>query len=260
MTTDNIAHVHKPKVEPRPSLWANESAALSAGSDWMRIGRKVFVPTLAILGIAGIGGLLLLRSEASGPSQLISSAHADSLTSAQTEAPLAAAAGTSKVAAITAAPVATAPIPPLQFTDQLRTAGVSKCLNMTQGIGQFTMANVAEYGSNSSWNAKQPDQHLLSAMIGQKFAGTNGAGELHGVSAVMAAPTMDGKCDGAFVQIIPSPLSCDALQTTVMAKGKQLGVLAGIPLLQNASAQRMMLLPTAGNGCVVVGFNNVYAE
>ena len=62
------------------------------------------------------------------------------------------------------------------------------------------------------------------------------------------------------VQVIPTCVSCKDVQVQILLQGKALSELAGIPLLQDQSNARVMLLPSAGNGCVIVGVNNFYVE
>ena len=120
------------------------------------------------------------------------------------------------------------------------------------------MGGVTEYAAATTWNVKQPDQRISIAMIAQKF-GKSAAAPL-GISSVFSAPNAEGKCDGAGVQVIPTTLACSAVQTQILQKGKQIADLASIPMLQDGNNARIMLLPSAGNGCVIVGFNNLYAE
>ena len=80
------------------------------------------------------------------------------------------------------------------------------------------------------------------------------------VSSVFSAPNAAGKCHGAGVQVIPASVSCKDVQVQILLKGKALSELAGIPLLQDQSNARVMLLPSVGNGCVIVGVNNFYVE
>ena len=159
-------------------------------------------------------------------------------------------------AAQAAAPVAAEP--EFQVTAQLRNAGVKTCLQTAQGMGAYTMNGVTEYAAASSWNAKTPDTRFVSALIGQKFGA--GGGAPVGMSSVFSAPNPAGKCDGAGVQVIPTASACKDVQGQILQKGKALAELAGIPLLQDAANARIMLLPSAGNGCVIVGVNNFYAE
>ena len=162
--------------------------------------------------------------------------------------------------ATAAVPDAAAPSAAAEFqvVTQLKNAGVKTCLQTAQGLGGYTMGGVTEYAAATTWNVKQPDQRISIAMIAQKF-GKSAAAPL-GVSSVFSAPNADGKCDGAGVQVIPTTLACSAVQAQILQKGKQIADLATIPMLQDANNARIMLLPSAGNGCVIVGFNNLYAE
>lgn len=146
-----------------------------------------------------------------------------------------------------------------QTMDQLQKAGVKRCLQLAQAVGQATMVGTSEYAAASTWHSKQPDQRFSVSMIGQKF----GAGDssIHnGVSGVFSSPTAEGKCDAAAVQIIPTSEPCSKTQAQILEKGKSLGNLAGVPLLQNAASAQVMLIPAANNTCVLVALSTVYTE
>ena len=96
-------------------------------------------------------------------------------------------------------------------------------------------------------------------MIGQKF-GTSDASISNGVSGVFSTPTAEGKCDAAALQIIPTSEPCSKTQAQVLLKGKSLGNLAGVPILQNAANAQIMLIPAANNSCVLVALSTVYTE
>ena len=148
--------------------------------------------------------------------------------------------------------------PEFQVLTQLRNAGVKTCLQTAQGLGAYTMNGVTEYAATSTWSPKQPDGHLVVSTIGQKFG--NAAAAPMAISSVFSAPNAAGKCDGAGVQVIPSSVSCQQIQAQILQKGKALADLAGIPMMQDQNNGRVMLMPSAGNGCVIVGFNNLYSE
>ena len=179
---------------------------------------------------------------------------AKAATAAETTLAPAPAPATVPAAAQTAAVAA----PEFQVVTQLKNAGIKTCLQTAQGLGGYTMGGVTEYAAATTWNVKQPDSRISIAMIAQKF-GKSAAAPL-GISSVFSAPNADGKCDGAGVQVIPTTLACSAVQTQILVKGKQIADLASIPMLQDGNNARIMLLPSAGNGCVIVGFNNLYAE
>ena len=145
----------------------------------------------------------------------------------------------------------------IQTMEQLSKAGVKSCLNIAKAVGQATMFGT-EYAAASTWNSKQPDSRFNVSMIGQRLPASSGA--TNGISGVFSSPTADGKCDAAAVQIIPTQDACSKIQTQVMEKGKLLGDLAGVPILQNAANAQVMLIPAAGNGCVVVALSTAYTE
>jgi hypothetical protein len=151
------------------------------------------------------------------------------------------------------------PAPDFQTKEHLQKAGVKRCLPTVQAVGQATMAGSAQYAAVSTWNSKQPDNRFSVSMIGQQFgAGLNSLP--NGLSGVFSVPTTEGNCDAASLQIIPTTDSCASVQAQILTKGKALGNLAGVPLLQNAANAQVMLLPAAGNGCVLVALSTVYAE
>ena len=75
---------------------------------------------------------------------------------------------------------------------------------------------------------------------------------------MFGAPDGRGKCDSVSVQVLPSPVNCPDLQTSILLKGKLLGNLAGLAFLQDVNSQ-VVLVPTAGPGCVLVAIHTEYA-
>ena len=148
--------------------------------------------------------------------------------------------------------------PVFQTLDQLQKAGVKRCLQLAQTIGQATLAGATEYAAASTWNSKQPDNRFSVSMIGQRFGTDASAGS--GLSGVFASPTAEGKCDAAAIQIIPSSDPCAKMQAQILEKGKLLGNLAGVAIFQNAAKAEVMLVPTPHNGCVLVALSTAYSE
>ncbi len=163
------------------------------------------------------------------------------------------------VKAADAAKSADAPKQELQTLEQLSKAGVKHCLQIAQAVGQATMAGTSEYGAASTWHSKQPDNRFSVSMIGQKFNSADNTIS-NGVSGVFSSPTQDGKCDAAAVQIIPTSEPCSKTQAQILEKGKSLGTLAGVAILQNAANAQIMLIPAVNNSCVLVALSTVYTE
>ena len=159
----------------------------------------------------------------------------------------------------TAAEAPPAKHPDLQTMEQLSKAGVKRCLQLAQAVGQATMVGTKEYAAASTWNSKQPDNRFSVSMIGQKFNAAD-ASITNGVSGVFSSPTSEGKCDAAAIQIIPTTEPCSKTQAQILEKGKSLGNLAGVQIFQNASNAQVMLIPAANNSCVLVALSTVYTE
>lgn len=164
-----------------------------------------------------------------------------------------------KAPAAATAPAPAANAAEFQTMEQLQKAGVKRCLQLAQAVGQATMVGTSEYAAASTWHSTQPDSRFSVSMIGQKFGANQGA-MTNGVSGVFSTPTADGKCDAAAVQIIPTGEPCAKTQAQILEKGKSLGNLAGVPILQNAANAQVMLLPGANNTCVLVALSTVYTQ
>jgi hypothetical protein len=158
-----------------------------------------------------------------------------------------------------AAPAPAATAAEFQTMEQLQKAGVKRCLQLAQAVGQATMVGTSEYAAASTWHSTQPDNRFSVSMIGQRF-GTNQNSMTNGISGIFSTPTADGRCDAAAVQIIPTGEPCAKTQAQILEKGKSLGNLAGVPILQNAANAQVMLLPAANNTCVLVALSTVYTQ
>lgn len=148
--------------------------------------------------------------------------------------------------------------PRFEFSAQLDRAGASSCKAQVNALAGSTMASVESFNTVSSWSQVNGDQHPVSIAIGQKYA--SGSPVPYGISEVIAAPNAKGGCDGLTVQVMPSPLSCAKVREAISARhGRQVGDLAGIPLMQEAGANTM-LVPTAADTCVLVATRTAYAK
>lgn len=149
------------------------------------------------------------------------------------------------------APVAKLPT----FVQRLAQAGVKTCLPRIAQMGAASMGNVTTFGFASDWNKKFPNTHMAGVLLGQKYG--NSPKIPQGFTGVFGAPNGAGRCDGVAVQVLPSPLPCQALQQNIQQKkGKELGNLAGVAFLEDASGQEL-LVPTAANTCVLVSVLNI---
>jgi hypothetical protein len=221
-------------------------------------------PLAGLIGILGSAGLAVAQTAVPTEAARSPGAAGSAPASAKAVTPRSApkpAAPAPAAQAPAAAPIQTGaiPVPDFQTKEQLQKAGVKRCLQTAQAVGQATMTGSAQYAAVSTWNNKQPDNRFSVSMIGQQFAAGQNSMP-NGLSGVFSVPTAEGKCDAASVQVIPTTDSCAAVQAQILTKGKALGNLAGVPLLQNAANAQVMLLPAAGNGCVLVALSALYTE
>jgi len=109
----------------------------------------------------------------------------------------------------------------------------------------------------SIWNDADANDRMFESVVGLKYDSQYAP---HGLSVVMASPNPVHKCDGATVQVRPSSLSCASIQKNLAPARNQLTDLKGMTLLQSDPSMRIVLVPTSGNGCAVIGVGVYYAK
>ena len=198
---------------------------------------------IIVLALAGLGATLLLNPKRAAEL-------------AKRPASLAQVASENAAGEKTAGP-AKDPTPPagLTFSKRLAEAGVKSCLSLIDDLGKGVMGGVANFVPASNWDIDAPDQHMASVFLGQKYSN---AKLPFGFASLFGAPRGEGGCDGVSMQILPSPLECAALQQDLLKRGKLLGNLAGVSLIQDVASQ-IALVPTSANTCVMVSVRTVNA-
>lgn len=106
----------------------------------------------------------------------------------------------------------------------------------------------------SNWNPAAPAQHAFEAIAIQAY---QGAVAPRSASVLLATPAANG-CDASTVQVFPTARSCADIEKDFMRTSRFLGKLAGLPLYGTDSNEHRMLLPSAGNGCVIVAVHVQY--
>ena len=129
------------------------------------------------------------------------------------------------------------------------------CKGRVDAIAATALQSTKAFSSESVWRIDDPAKHMVSVIVGQSFGAD--AKVPHGVTGIVAAPSpAGGRCDGYTFQVLPSSLSCDAIQSGV--KGGRAADLAGLPLIR-APGRQFILMPAPGSkGCVVVAFHTDY--
>jgi hypothetical protein len=136
-----------------------------------------------------------------------------------------------------------------------RQAGISACTDTLSRV--LPQTNDAPHEAVSFWSPEQADDHLFGSIAGLRYAQPAAP---RGAAIVLAAKTNATKCDGAGVQIVPSARACGAIQAALLTGGRAIANLSGLPLIQNERGIRFLLLPSAGNGCVIISVNVLYAR
>ena len=109
----------------------------------------------------------------------------------------------------------------------------------------------------STWNNAAANDRLFQSVVGLKYDNKTAP---HGISVLVAAPMQAEKCDGATVQIQPSALACDKIAKNLASAQLGAADLNGIRMIETSKSIRIVLLPTRGNGCAVVGIGVHYAK
>jgi hypothetical protein len=140
---------------------------------------------------------------------------------------------------------------------QLGQAGVKTCLPAIAEMGKKTLPGVAGYARAANWQNQSPNERLASVVLGQAYP--EGAPLPKAIAVLLGAPA-GKKCDTYGVQVIPTKDKCTDLQTKILIRGKKVGELSGIPFLNDVNGSQVMLVPSAGDGCVLVALRINYAD
>ena len=150
----------------------------------------------------------------------------------------------------------TGEVPMTDVVGKLKENGAGVCATAVNRLAAGTMSGVTDFNVASHWMVAAPDRRAVSVLIGQKFK-RDGAVPF-GATGIVAAPNGTGSCDGVAVQVVPSPLPCARIRDALSAHGRLIGDLAGLPLMEDAGGQTL-LVPTAANTCVLLGMKSSYA-
>lgn len=145
----------------------------------------------------------------------------------------------------------------VNFADKLKQNGAVACSGQVNSLVSETMGGVSQYNTASQWSKSGADKRIVSVSVGQKYRDGNAVP--FATTSVIASPNPQGSCDAFVFQIVPSPLSCAKLRENMSANGRLIGDLAGIPMMEDARGQTM-LIPTASENCVLVGIKTDYAK
>jgi hypothetical protein len=67
------------------------------------------------------------------------------------------------------------------------------------------------------------------------------------------------RCDDATaIQVFPSARPCIDVEKDILKSSAVIGKLAGLPLYRTNTGEHRVLMPSAGNGCVIIGVSVQY--
>lgn len=145
--------------------------------------------------------------------------------------------------------------PATQPVAHARNAAVRTCLPALQELSLMVIDG--GHVAFSTWNNAAANDRLFQSVAGLKYDNKNAP---VGLSILLAAPVRGEKCDGATVQIQPSALPCDRIAKNLTDAQLAATDLNGIRMVEATKSTRVVLLPTRGNGCAVVGVGVHYAR
>ncbi len=134
-------------------------------------------------------------------------------------------------------------------------AGVKSCLD---GIARAANGTIdTQHAAMSQWFTGAADSHLFESIVSLAYPNKIAP---HAAAVLLAAPTQGQSCDTSTVQIFPTARPCNAVLADLLKTGKVIADLAGMPVSQTPTGARQILMPTAGNGCVMIVVNLTFGK
>ncbi len=134
-------------------------------------------------------------------------------------------------------------------------AGVKSCLD---GIARAANGTIdTQHAAMSQWFTGAADSHLFESIVSLAYPNKIAP---HAAAVLLAAPTQGQSCDTSTVQIFPTARPCNAVLADLLKTGKVIADLAGMPVSQTPNGARQLLMPTAGNGCVMIVVNLTFGK
>jgi hypothetical protein len=134
-------------------------------------------------------------------------------------------------------------------------AGIKACLD---GLVRSANATIdTTHSAASQWYAGAADSHVFESIV--SFTYPNRVAP-RAIAVLFGAPTAAHDCDTSYVQVFPTARACNEIEGDLLKQGKVVANLSGLPVTVDAAGARQLLLPTPGNGCVVVGVGLTYGR
>jgi hypothetical protein len=134
---------------------------------------------------------------------------------------------------------------------------VKTCLPMLSDLSRLSI--LGAHTSVTGLNREAPNERMFTAL---SFSSPLNAAAGPSVSVINATPTVKGHCDGANIRVDSSKQSCEDVARELQKQNapKPETVNGTLVYQTNAAGQRLLLLPAAGSGCVVVSTGGYYGR
>jgi hypothetical protein len=133
-----------------------------------------------------------------------------------------------------------------------KNAGLGPC---TSAVERGAASAIdAPHSAFSNWNTGAPNLHAFQSIVIETYQSPVAP---RAASVILASPSATG-CDATSIQVFPSARPCIDVEKDILKSSAVIGKLAGLPLYRGNANEHRILMPTAGNGCVIIGVSVQY--
>lgn len=131
-------------------------------------------------------------------------------------------------------------------------AGLGPCLPAVERGAASSID--APHNAFSSWYPGAPNLHAFVSIAAETYPGAMAP---RAASILLATPSATG-CDASTIQVFPTARSCAEVEQEFLKGGAAVGRVAGLPVFKSNTGGHRLLMPSAGNGCVIIGVSVQY--
>jgi hypothetical protein len=113
------------------------------------------------------------------------------------------------------------------------------------------------YEVQSGWNRQAPGKHVFQSVAVLNRPQTTPP---DAVTALIAAPTGGGSCDGVTLQVFPLASTCEAAQRVIEAGGSVSTPMLNAKIMFDRNNKRIFLLPGFANTCIAVAVDSTFGD
>ncbi|RXT34678.1 hypothetical protein [Bradyrhizobium betae] len=133
-----------------------------------------------------------------------------------------------------------------------KNAGLGPC---TSAVERGSASAIdAPHSAFSNWHSGAPNLHAFQSIVIETYQSPVAP---RAASVILASPSANG-CDATSIQVFPSARPCIDVEKDILKSSAVIGKLAGLPLYRSSVGEHRILMPSAGNGCVIIGVSVQY--